>query len=113
MNFKSMHPTIEIIPNAIPINLNSKDDIPLLNSKTIITIETNGLRSKCDHKHLNTENEWNDAIEKFMSSDTFKYIELICKKYNGSMDLMFAYDDPSNRSNGTLFIGHWNSGTVK
>ena len=43
----------------------------------------------------------------------FKYIELICKKYNGSGDLMFAYNDPSNRSDGTLYIGFWNSGTVK
>lgn len=43
----------------------------------------------------------------------FKYIELICKKYNGGMDLMFAYDDPSKRNEGTLFIGFWNSGTVK
>lgn len=44
----------------------------------------------------------------------FKYIELICKNYsNGGRDLMFAYNDPSNRNNGTLFIGHWNSGTVK
>ncbi len=43
----------------------------------------------------------------------FKYIELICKKYTGGMDLMFAYNDPSNRSDGTLYIGHWNNGTVK
>ena len=41
------------------------------------------------------------------------YIELICKKYNGGMDLMFAYDDYFNRINGTLYIGFWNSGTVK
>ena len=44
----------------------------------------------------------------------FMYIELICKNYNNSgRDLMFAYNDPSNRSDGTLFIGFWNSGTVK
>ena len=44
----------------------------------------------------------------------FKYIELICKNYNnGFMDLMFAYDDPSNRNNGTLFIGYWNSGIME
>ena len=43
----------------------------------------------------------------------FKYIELICKKYNGGMDLMFAYNDPSNRSDGILYIGFWNNGTVK
>lgn len=43
----------------------------------------------------------------------FKYVELICKKYNGGMDLMFAYNDPSNRSNGILYMGFWNSGVVK
>ncbi len=43
----------------------------------------------------------------------FNYIELICKKYKGGMDLMFAYDDYFNRSDGTLFIGYWNSGVVK
>ena len=44
----------------------------------------------------------------------FNYIELICKNYNKcGRDLMFAYNDPSNRSDGILFIGYWNSGTVK
>ena len=43
----------------------------------------------------------------------FKYIELICKKYKDGGDLMFAYNDPSNRNNGTLFIGFWNNGTVR
>ena len=42
----------------------------------------------------------------------FKYIELICKKYNGGMDLMFAYNDP-RRDDGTLFVGFWNNGTAK
>jgi hypothetical protein len=63
-------------------------------------------------------NEYLDATE-FSSAfvaipSQFKYIELICKNYNnGCRDLMFAYDDPRNRNNGTLFIGFWNSGTVK
>ena len=44
----------------------------------------------------------------------YKYVELICKKYHGGMmDLMFAYNDPSNRSVGTLHLGYWNNGTVK
>ena len=43
----------------------------------------------------------------------FKYIELICKKYNGGMDLMFAYNDPSNRNDGILYIGYWTNGTVR
>ena len=44
----------------------------------------------------------------------FNYIELICKNYNnGGRDLMFAYNDPSNRSDGILYIGFWNSGVAK
>ena len=54
------------------------------------------------------------VISAFVSPPSkFKNIELICKNYNGGMDLMFAYDDPSNRNNGTLFIGYWNNGTVR
>ena len=40
----------------------------------------------------------------------FNYIELICKNYNSSKDLMFAYIE--NRSDGVLFIGKWNDGIV-
>ena len=48
------------------------------------------------------------------SPSKYKYVELICKKYHGGMmDLMFAYNDPSNRSVGTLHLGYWNNGTVK
>jgi hypothetical protein len=44
----------------------------------------------------------------------FKYIELICKNYNnGCRDLMFAYNDPNERSYGELYIGHFNDGIVK
>ena len=44
----------------------------------------------------------------------FNYIELICKKYDDEgQDLMFAYNDATHRSSGTLYIGYWNSGTVK
>ena len=44
----------------------------------------------------------------------WKNIELICKNYDegdsGNFDLMFAYDD--NRSEGTLYLGHFNDGIV-
>ena len=45
----------------------------------------------------------------------WKYIELICKGYQGneSLDLMYAYDDPKDRSSGRLFLGQWNSGYVE
>ena len=45
----------------------------------------------------------------------WKYIELICKEYlgNKSIDLMFAYDDPKDRSMGRLFLGQWNDGYVE
>lgn len=37
-------------------------------------------------------------------------IELICKDYGYSYDLMFAYD--SNRKEGTFYVGHFNDGVV-
>jgi hypothetical protein len=41
------------------------------------------------------------------------FIELICKDYAANLDLMFAYDDASDRSNGILMVGRWNNGVVK
>lgn len=43
---------------------------------------------------------------------SFDYIELICANYVEGLDLMFAYDDKNNRSDGTLYIGKWNDGIV-
>ena len=42
-----------------------------------------------------------------------KYIELICKRYNGNYDLMFAYQDPNKRNEGLLCVGYWNDGVVE
>ena len=39
-------------------------------------------------------------------------IELICKNYSEGKDLMFAYDDIDYRSDGVLYIGYFNEGTV-
>ncbi len=44
---------------------------------------------------------------------TYKFIELICKDYAMGHDLMFAYNDPSNRKQGVLYIGKWNDGVVE
>lgn len=44
---------------------------------------------------------------------TYKFIELICKDYAMGQDLMFAYNDPSNRKDGVLYIGKWNDGVVE
>ena len=43
----------------------------------------------------------------------WSFIELICKDYAAGLDLMFAYDDASDRSNGLLMVGRWNDGVVK
>ena len=52
----------------------------------------------------------------------FKYVELIAEGYlkfvtiydneHDSLDLMFGYDDPKCRGNGSLYYGHWNDGVV-
>lgn len=41
-----------------------------------------------------------------------KYIELICKGYIPGRDLMFAYNDPTDRGKGSLVVGQWNDGVV-
>jgi hypothetical protein len=47
------------------------------------------------------------------SPSHYKYIELICKDYALGFDLMFAYNDPNERSFGVLYIGHFNDGVVE
>lgn len=42
--------------------------------------------------------------------NSYKNIELISQDYFEGFDLMFAYD--SNRSDGTVFLGHFNDGVV-
>lgn len=42
-----------------------------------------------------------------------KYIELIAKNYITGHDLIFVYDDPQNRGQGTLYTGNWNDGVVE
>lgn len=41
----------------------------------------------------------------------WKNIELICKRYEASYDLMFAYDD--KRDDGTAYLGYFNDGIVE
>ena len=58
---------------------------------------------------LNTSLNIRDAP---YSPSHYKYIELICKDYALGYDLMFAYNDPNERSFGDLFIGRFNDGVV-
>lgn len=43
----------------------------------------------------------------------WNFIELIAADYDNGYDLMFAYDNPNDRSEGACFFGHWNDGFVK
>jgi hypothetical protein len=45
---------------------------------------------------------------------SYKYIELISQNYCGSeRSLMFAYNDPSDRRFGKLYLGYWNDGVAE
>ena len=44
--------------------------------------------------------------------DKWGNIELISEDYDGEHDLMFAWDECDGRSEGTLYIGHFNDGVV-
>jgi len=62
---------------------------------------------------------WNlpPAANTFEKADTlpksYKYIELICRNYLPNQDLMFAYNDPDDRSGGHLYVGNWNDGVIE
>lgn len=45
----------------------------------------------------------------------FNYIELVCPRRENyqEYDIMFAYDDSSERGRGVLFLGNWNDGVAE
>ena len=57
--------------------------------------------------------DWDIRKCELEKPEYYGFIELICNKYNGDFDLMFAYDDPKKRENGVLYIGKWNDGVVE
>ena len=54
-----------------------------------------------------------EGVEFLLKPSSYNFIECICKRYDGDLDLMFAYNDAARREQGTLFIGKWNNGIVK
>jgi hypothetical protein len=62
---------------------------------------------------LTEDNIFEECANVGLIPSSFKFIELITKKYNmDNQDLMFAYDDPNDRSAGFLMLGWWNNGIV-
>ena len=85
-------------------------------TKTIILGEQKDKDAKkpIEFKYFLTEDiEINTPQGEFNSPSSFKFIELICKKYDQEHDLMFAYYDPNKRSEGLLYVGYWNDGVVE
>jgi hypothetical protein len=41
------------------------------------------------------------------------YVELVCRNYFPGVDIMFAYDNPSQRNEGLLYLGQFNDGVVE
>jgi hypothetical protein len=74
---------------------------------------------KTEKKNAKTAIEFQSFLDTNLNIDggayspsSYKYIELICKDYALGFDLMFAYDDPNERSCGVLYIGRFNDGVV-
>jgi len=65
------------------------------------------------HRVLDSDETFGPVYEEYPC--LWKYIELICKEYLGTktLDLMYAYDNPKDRSRGRLFLGQWNDGYVE
>jgi hypothetical protein len=72
-------------------------------------IELRWLLSNVDPDDYDNET----LVEEGCDPSEFKYIELVCKNYNRGYDLMFAYDNPDDRSGGCLYVGHFNDGVVE
>jgi hypothetical protein len=51
--------------------------------------------------------------EEYFHPHSYNFIELICRDYMLGSDLMFAYNDPNDRSDGRLYIGNFNDGVVE
>ena len=71
-------------------------------------------------KRLDTVISTGDDKRIFDTTDTprhFKYIELVCprraKYQDQEYDIMFAYNDSSERGRGVLFLGNWNDGVAE
>jgi hypothetical protein len=81
-----------------------------------IVLGSNGVqvRKPIEFRHMLDDDETFGSVYEELPSH-WKYIELICKEYQGikTLDLMFAYDDPNKRAMGTLFLGQWNDGYVE
>lgn len=93
-----------------------------MNTKTIVIGETEIQKTPPNpirfvhYLEMNLLNEEPLVVKKcdggFQSPRDYKFIELISLNYTSSWDLMFAYDNPKNRSSGILYIGKWNDGVV-
>ena len=86
-------------------------------TKTIVIGEIRNRNNKCI-KFLSVLPSENHATLKFSATAiapprAYEYIELVCPKYNGTHDIMFAYDHPDDRSEGCLYLGYWNDGLVE
>jgi hypothetical protein len=84
--------------------------------KTIVIgkpqVET-GLKPITVRAYLYTTGESVEHASNIYSALQFNFVELICRNYSKGTDLMFAYNDPNKRSEGTLYIGEWNDGVIE
>ena len=87
-------------------------------TKTIVIGETRSNRSNRYIKFISVLPSENHPTLQFITtvvapSSAYEYVELICPKYNGVHDVMFAYDHPDDRATGCLYLGYWNEGIVE
>ena len=87
-------------------------------TKTIVIGETRSSKGYKYIKFLSVLPSENHSTLQFSTavyapSSAYDYVELVCPKYNGVHDIMFAYDHPDDRATGCLYLGYWNDGVVE
>lgn len=85
-------------------------------TKTIVIGEKHTKRKKAPIElHGSLTEDMELSMNKHNKPSDFAYIELICENYGmgDNTDLIFAYDNPNDRSGGVLFYGKWNDGVVE
>ncbi len=62
-------------------------------------------------KQIVCDENWTTDKDDIIQPDQWRFIELIALRFDATFDLMYAYD--FKRSDGAIYLGHFNDGVVE